>query len=297
MKKTTAKEVNMVSLLHKSKKLIEGFTHIIGPDNSEHKLLSLGRLYFSESNHPYSAQTKNKEVVLDILRGTCDVRIQSSISNEIKYEKLGERLTPFTGRPTMVYLPKEVNYTIIPRSYPLDILVCTAPSTRDSDPTVVKPKDVVVTSTGKANWRRDVQLAVGANVPAQRLIVGETLNPPGNWSGSPPHRHDTYNPPFQVPLEEIYLFLVEPSQGFGLGRVYTAEDDPDPINEVYVIENNDVLSIPKGYHCIVAGPGYGLCYFFVLAGEKRQYGLFSDDPKHSWLRNCESILEEEEKHL
>ena len=286
-----------MSLLYKGKQLAEGFTLLVGPDNSEHKLLGLGRLHLSKKANYYSAKTNDKEVVLDILTGMCDVRIKSKASKETVYEKLGERSTPFNGEPTMVYLPKEVNYTIIPRSYPLDILVCTAPSTRDSDPTVVKPKDVVVTSTGKANWRRDVQLAVGANVPAQRLIVGETLNPPGNWSGSPPHRHDTYNPPFQVPLEEIYLFLVEPSQGFALGRVYTAEDDPDPINEVYVIENNDVLSIPKGYHCIVAGPGYRLCYLFVLAGSERQWGLFADDPRHSWLKTCEPILEEKEKHL
>jgi len=286
-----------MSLLYKGKRLAEGFTFLVGPENSEHKLLSLGRLHLSEKAGYYSAETNDKEVVLNILTGTCDVRVKSTTSKEIVYEKLGERSTPFTGKPTMVYLPRKTSYTIIPCISPLDIAVCAAPSEQNGSPTVVRPKDVIVTSTGKANWRRDVRLAVGENVDAQRLIVGETLNPPGNWSGSPPHKHDAYNPPLELPFEEIYLFLVEPSQGFGLGRVYTAEDDPDPINEVYVIENNDVLSIPRGYHCIVAGPGYRLYYFFVLAGEKRQYGLFADDPKHSWLRNCEPILEEKENSL
>ena len=286
-----------MSLLYKRKQLTEGFVSLVGPNNSEQKLLSLGRLYLNKKVDYYSAKTNDKEVVLDILAGMCDVRIKSNAFEEIVYEKLGERSSPFTGKPTMVYLPRETSYTIVPCVSPLDIAVCAAPSEQNGNPAVVRPKDVIVTSTGKANWRRDVRLAVGESVGAQRLIVGETLNPPGNWSGSPPHKHDTYNLPFEVPSEEIYLFLIEPSQGFGLGRVYTAEDDPDCINEVYVIENNDVLSIPRGYHCIVAGPGYRLCYLFVLAGEKRQYGLFSDDPKHSWLRNCEPILEEKEKNL
>ena len=51
--------------------------------------------------------------------------------------------------------------------------------------------------------------------------VGETLNPPGNWSSYPPHKHDQHNPPEEVALEEVYLFRVEPAGGFGV-QMYRA---------------------------------------------------------------------------
>jgi len=61
-------------------------------------------------------------------------------------------------------------------------------------------------------------------------------------------------------------------------------------DEVYVVENNDTVVIPRGYHPVVAAPGYQLYYLWVLAGEERNYGAWSDDPKHRWLRGCEPIL-------
>ena len=60
----------------------------------------------------------------------------------------------------------------------------------------------------------------------KRLIVGETINPPGNWSSFPPHKHDTDNPPEGV-YEEVYFFLVRPRGGFGLSRVYERREAVD----------------------------------------------------------------------
>jgi len=243
----------------------------VDPKRSDLKLLRLGRLRLMRKGDSYTAKTGAQEVVLDILTGSCNTN-------------------PFIGKPTMIYLPKGAEYTVISRLDFLDIVVWMSPSVLDSEPSLVEPDDVVVTSTGRGNWRRDVRLAVGSNVKAHRLIVGETLNPPGNWSGCPPHKHDVENPPEEMPSEEVYLFLTELPQGWGMIRLNTGDKD-----DVYVVKNNDIVTIPRGYHIVVAGPGYRICYLFALSGEKRVYGMASYDPEHVWLKNCEPILGELER--
>ncbi|MHA1379899.1 MAG: 5-deoxy-glucuronate isomerase [Candidatus Helarchaeota archaeon] len=51
----------------------------------------------------------------------------------------------------------------------------------------------------------------------------------------------------------------------------------------YTLENNDLVIIPKGYHPVVAAPGYNLYYLWVLSGETRTLKP-NDDPTHSWIK-------------
>ena len=64
----------------------------------------------------------------------------------------------------------------------------------------------------------------------------------------------------------------------------------DALNEVLVVEDGDTVIIPRGYHPVVAAPGYQLSYVWALRGEGRRYGAWSDDPAHAWLRNVEPLL-------
>ncbi|MGQ9514477.1 MAG: 5-deoxy-glucuronate isomerase [Thermoproteota archaeon] len=59
-----------------------------------------------------------------------------------------------------------------------------------------------------------------------------------------------------------------------------------------MVEDNDLVAIPRGYHPVVAGPGYRLYYLWAMAGRSREYGRFTIDPRHAWLSNCESIIRE-----
>ena len=43
----------------------------------------------------------------------------------------------------------------------------------------------------------------GARSLSQKLIMEETINPPGNWSSYPPHKHDQLKDSETV-LDEIY---------------------------------------------------------------------------------------------
>ena len=67
---------------------------------------------------------------------------------------------------------------------------------------------------GAANFSRNFQqiltLAGQPDLPARRLIVGETLTPSGNWSTFPPHRHENEDLPREARHEELYFFKVSP---------------------------------------------------------------------------------------
>jgi len=151
-------------------------------------------------------------------------------------------------------------------------------------PVHVAPEQAIVKSVGKDNWTRTVFTHIADNIPAAHLICGETVNKPGGWSSCPPHKHDVYREPSEVPMEEIYYFLCDPPQGFGFIRVYTQKDAPDAFDVAYAVENGDTVLIPRGYHPVVACPGYTLNYTWILAGEGRTYGAWADDPAHAWIK-------------
>jgi len=150
---------------------------------------------------------------------------------------------------------------------------------------LIPAAEATAKSVGKDNWARTVFTHIADNVDAARLIAGETVNQPGGWSSCPPHKHDRFAPPSEVPMEEVYYFQVEPKQGFGFMRVYTDPADPQPFDHAYAVEDGDTVIIPRGYHPVAACPGYALNYTWVLAGEGRTYGAWSDDPKHAWIKN------------
>jgi len=148
---------------------------------------------------------------------------------------------------------------------------------------LISPEEVMVSETGRDNWRRMVYTHIADNLERARLIVGETVSQPGGWTSCPPHKHDRFGGS-EVPMEEIYYFHVDPPQGFGFIRVYTDQDDAQPFDCAFPIENGDTVLIPRGYHPVSACPGYTLNYLWVMAGEARKYGAWTDDPRHAWLR-------------
>ena len=143
----------------------------------------------------------------------------------------------------------------------------------------VLPDDVTTVERGEGNFSRDVRDILPVERPATRLLVGETLNPPGNWSSAPPHKHDVDDPPREARLEEVYLFRLDPPQGFGVQGSY-AKDPPE--RRAFIVEDLDVVTIPAGYHPVAGAPGYRLYYLWGLAGSGREL-LWNSDPDHAWV--------------
>jgi len=152
---------------------------------------------------------------------------------------------------------------------------------------VIGPDQVKVRHVGRGNWRRTIYDIVDAAFPAQSMILGETFNPPGFWSSAPPHKHEVDDLPHESAHEEVYLFRLDPPRGFGMQRVYT---DDRSLDVAYAVEDGDAVAIPRGYHPVVAGPGYRLYYLWVLAGHQRVLAP-RDDPVHAWLKESEAVID------
>ncbi len=122
-------------------------------------------------------------------------------------------------------------------------------------------------------------MIIGPEGPSQNLLLGETLNPPGNWSGTPAHKHEQARPPDESCHEELYYFKIDKPQGFGIQKFYSPERGVD---ELISITDGTVTFMPWGYHQIVAGPGYTLYYLFFLSGQgKKLAGV--PDQNHCWI--------------
>ena len=102
---------------------------------------------------------------------------------------------------------------------------CSRPSSsrrrrrRAARPLLIGPADIQVNARGSANYSREVHDIFVTDPHVQRLMVGETFNPPGNWSSYPPHKHDGKDG--EPTLEEVYYFTIYPPQGFGQQMLYT----------------------------------------------------------------------------
>jgi 5-deoxy-glucuronate isomerase len=130
-----------------------------------------------------------------------------------------------------------------------------------------------------------------AAIQADRLIACEVMQPGGNWSSYPPHKHDT-DGDGESALEEIYYYEVAASPvgspGFALQRVYASDDRR--IDVIEEVRTGDVIQIPFGYHGpTVAAPEHDLYYLNVMAGPRtavhpERAWLITDDPNHAWIR-------------
>lgn len=190
-----------------------------------------------------------------------------------------DRASVFDEEPSAVYAPPGAEVVV---AGPLLAGAFSAPAAAADAPEayMISPDEVTSVHRGGGNFARTVRDILPADRPAVRLLAGETINPPGNWSSSPPHKHDVHDPPAQAKLEEIYLFRVDPAQGFGLQLSYRTE--PEHEERAFAVADLDVATIPSGYHPVVAGPGYRLYYLWCLAGEGRALH-WSPDPAHAWV--------------
>ena len=115
----------------------------------------------------------------------------------------------------------------------------------------------------------------------KRLMVGETFNPPGNWSSYPPHKHDGRDG--EPVLEEVYYYRVSPPHGFGQQMLYAADGEC----HTHTVKDGDAVLLPYGYHPVSAPPGYRLYYLWAMAGAERRLALH-EDPAHRWIHEIQN---------
>jgi 5-deoxy-glucuronate isomerase len=181
----------------------------------------------------------------------------------------------FTERATAAYVPPGTTLRVTAAT-PLEaVLVCAATRER-GEPAVIGPDQVRVNQRGKGSYAREVHDLFVTDPNAQRLMVGETFNPAGNWSSYPPHKHDGRDG--EPKLEEVYYYRVDPPQGFGHQMLYTADGE----SVTHTVRDGDAVLLPYGYHPVSAAPGYRLYYLWAIAGAQRKLALH-EDPAHVWI--------------
>jgi 5-deoxy-glucuronate isomerase len=218
----------------------------------------------------YADNSGDREILAVILGGKATFSINGS-----NFEGIGGRPNVFAGKPHSAYIPAGADYTIQADTQ-VEIALPSALSDREIEPYVIDPSWVAEGVWGAANFKRYyyqiLTEAAQPDLPARRLIVGETFTPSGNWSTYPPHKHQVDNLPTEAYHEEMYYFRVEPTEGFGICHYYNEEGE----EENFTVRDNTIHMMDKGYHTVVSAPGYTTYYLWFLAGNQRTQAVVND---------------------
>ena len=201
------------------------------------------------------------------------------------------RKSVFHGTTDLMYLPLNTEVRV---SGDGRVAVGEAPAKNPKPARLIRRDEVPVFVRGAGRESRQVHnFGVPEVLDADRFIVVEVIVPSGNWSGIPPHKHDTFVAGVESNLEEIYYFEAAQTRGsetanndpYGLLRVYASDE-----REIEVLEevrSGDVGLVPYGWHGPVsAAPGADLYFFNIMAGpDPDRCWNITDDPNHAWIRD------------
>jgi 5-deoxy-glucuronate isomerase len=202
------------------------------------------------------------------------------------------RKSVFHGTTDLLYLPIDTELKI---SGSGRVIIAQAPA-KNHKPVKFIAKDSFPNSIrGAGPESRQIHDIGGVQtLDADRFIVVEVIVPAGNWSGVPPHKHDTYVPGLESNLEEIYYFELAPEKNSvapinadpkGIFRGFSS--DTRPYDVTTEVRSGDVVLVPYGWHGpIGAAPSYDMYFMNVMAGPdpERNWNV-TDEPGHSWIRN------------
>ena len=182
----------------------QGRNIFVHPNNSSMRELSYGRIRLDRDQRQVSFTNEGQETGLVCLRGECEVSVA------------GESFT--LTRDDALYVPKGLPIRVQTASE-VDLVECFAPVEGDYPlqfvcGDAVRKDEKLHFIAGTASAHREINILLGSNIQAGKLVVGVTRSLPGNWTSWPPHEHAAM-------LEEIYVFVDMPAPSFGLQLVYT----------------------------------------------------------------------------
>jgi 5-deoxy-glucuronate isomerase len=227
------------------------------------KHLRYGRIVLTHDDGPLGVMTGFLETALIALGGEAHVSVSSRTHMMRPYDAL--------------YIPRETAFEVQPGIGGCDLAEIAAPVDHQY-PTQFVPFEAVQRdpglhfATGSDGSRRTLNILIGKNVTAGRLMAGVTFSKPGNWTSWPPHEH-------AVLAEEAYLFIDMPRPAFGVQLVYVDDTNPELAT---IVREGDVVVMPKGYHPNVAAPGHPINFLWMMAAERerddRLFGVVNVHP-------------------
>ncbi len=242
---------------------------------SQHlELLRFSILYLMPSEK-YSIRYTNEELILVPIFGSFNATVDGK--NIGLVERIGN---VFDNAPDILYVSR-MSEVVVEATTESKIAVCRSVSSGVHEPFVLHSKDVKIEFRGKDQWKRTVRNIIVDNVDdVDHLVLGETINDPGQWSGYPPHKHEENRPPSELKFEEIYYFEFKPKNGFGVQVHYKSKYEED---RGYLIRSGDAFAIPDGYHPVVVAGGYRMYYLWFMAGPSGRKLKPYIDPEFSWV--------------
>ena len=240
----------------------KGRHHAVTPENSSMKHLVYGRIILDAETPRAAFSTGTCETGLICLAGECEVKAEGQ--------------THSVGRHDSIYIPRDTEVEITTRDG-VDLVECSAEVANRYPLQVVRYADVerdgsLKFQTGGASNTRTVNITLGKNVQAGRILAGFTTSEPGNWTSWPPHEHASI-------LEELYVYYDMPAPAFGVQFVYTNPDEPEFVG---IVRDGDAVVMPRGFHPNVSVPGHTINFVWLMAAhrevEDRQFGVVTVQP-------------------
>ena len=242
----------------------KGRTRSIAPGTSAARYLHYGRIILDAGEAPLAFDTGGMETGFICLNGTATIRVDGAAHALAKYDAL--------------YAPREAAIEVAPGDGGCDVAEIAAPVARRHPVqfvsfAAVRENPGLHFETGGPGAKRDLNVLIGKNVEAGRLMAGVTFSAPGNWTSWPPHEHAAM-------LEEAYLYVDMPAPGFGVQLVYTDAREPELAT---IVREGDIVLMPAGYHPNVAAPGGSINFVWMMAANRedddRQYGVVNVQPE------------------
>ena len=240
----------------------------VAPGTTAARYLHYGRITLTANDAPVSFTNNDHETGIVCLNGTAKVSVEGQTFELSRYDAL------YVPRDSQIEVRAggagegcdlaEISAPVANR-YPLQFVAF--------DEVRRNPKLHVM--AGEPPAERDLNVLLGANVKAGRIMAGVTFSKPGNWTSWPPHEHSRM-------LEEAYLYIDMPAPAWGVQFVYTNPEKPELMQ---VVREGDCVLMPKGYHPNVAAPGGQINFLWMMAamreGEDRQFGVVNVQPEYA----------------
>lgn len=230
--------------------------------------LHYGRIILDAGDAPAQVDTGANETGFVCLRGTVTISVAGADYGMARYDAL--------------YAPRDARVRIAPGPEGCDLAEIAAPVSKRHPVQFVSFAGVRADpglhfSAGGAASKRDLNVLIGKNVEAGRIMAGVTFSDDGNWTSWPPHEHAAM-------LEEAYLYIDMPAPAFGIQLVYTNPREPELAT---IVREGDVVLMPQGYHPNVAAPGGSINFLWMMAAvredDDRRYGVVNVQPEFASL--------------
>ncbi|MEP6703299.1 MAG: 5-deoxy-glucuronate isomerase [Acidobacteriota bacterium] len=258
---TIRRETCVVKETNKNK----GRSLSVAPGKTASRNLYYGRIILDAGDEPLKFETASRETGLICLNGSAKIVTAGGDFS--------------LGRYDAIYVPRDSSVTISTEDG-CDFAEVAAPVEKKYPIQFVSFADVrkdpaLHFTAGKPPIERDLNIILGKNVEAGRIMAGVTFSSDGNWTSFPPHEH-------QDMLEEAYLYIDMPAPQWGIQMVYTNLREPELVE---IVRENDVVLMPQGYHPNVAAPGGSINFLWMMAanreGVDRQFGVVNVQPEYA----------------